>query len=244
MYERIDGYWYGDGGEFTLFNVTGVTNASYSNSSRNIVDNDNNELLATAPSFQTFCLESSEAAAASFYVVGSAAVSGGNERDPILLQDRISLGTAWLYSEFAKGTLNVAGGNYFGSGNRSQEADKLQKALWWLEGEHTNLDSLNNPYYRAAVEFFDTNNDNVWDKSFAQADAPVGYLGVYVLQNFRSASARDAFVQDPMNRRERAQDFLWYHNPPTVPDGGATVMLLGGAMLAMGALRRKLGPRV
>ncbi len=30
-------------------------------------------------------------------------------------------------------------------------------------------------------------------------------------------------------------------NPTTVPDGGATLMLLGGALVALGALRRKSG---
>jgi hypothetical protein len=43
-------------------------------------------------------------------------------------------------------------------------------------------------------------------------------------------------------RADRGQDFLWYYNPPTqVPDGGATVALLGGAMVAIAALRRRLG---
>ncbi len=32
---------------------------------------------------------------------------------------------------------------------------------------------------------------------------------------------------------------LYNYQPPTVPDGGATLMLLGGALMAIGALRRK-----
>ena len=34
----------------------------------------------------------------------------------------------------------------------------------------------------------------------------------------------------------KRQDYLWYH----VPDGGATLMLLGGALVGLGAIRRKL----
>jgi hypothetical protein len=77
---------------------------------------------------------------------------------------------------------------------------------------------------------------------------------VYVLNNFKKDTALAQFISNRNNntveamtgiaRKDRGQDFLWYYNPPTqVPDGGATLVLLGGAMVGIGALRRKYGSR-
>jgi hypothetical protein len=113
---RVAGYFGGSGGEFTLYGGTLPSNTSYGASSKNIPDANN---IALPPSFQTFCLETGENAAPSnFFVISSAAVQGGTTNS-----DRISKGTAWLYSQFAQGTLNVkvsasssAYGDYFSTG--------------------------------------------------------------------------------------------------------------------------------
>ena len=88
-----------------------------------------------AGTFQTFCLEVSEHVSAyGTYnaVLNNAAVLGGggavNGADPI------SIGTAYLYSEFAKGTLK----DYVFTGTeaaREASAALLQNAIWYLEGE-------------------------------------------------------------------------------------------------------------
>lgn len=201
---RQGGYYSGQGGEFTVYNFGSSLNLTgYSSAASNIGTLD--------PSFQTFCLESSEYAdSPSYFKVNSAAVGGGNEASGG--KDPISVGTAWLYTQFATGTLT----GYF-TGTRSTQAGLLQQAIWWLEGEDGNNDLLSNVYYAAAVNHFGS-------KGAAQADAEVGYLGVYVLNNYSDAA-----------HTQKAQDFLY-----RVPDGGATLMLLGGALVGLGAIRRKL----
>jgi hypothetical protein len=55
---------------------------------------------------------------------------GGPEPDPI------SWGTAWLYSQFRKGTLSDAVGTWSNTGNGNTA---LQSALWYLEEEDSSL---------------------------------------------------------------------------------------------------------
>jgi hypothetical protein len=101
---------------------------------------------------------------------------------------------------------------------------------------------MGNAYFAAAVTRFGT-------QAAAVTDADPGEFGVYVLNNFLTEQARNAWINSgTFTTAARAQDFLYYHNmppppPPSVPDGGTTMMLLGGAMLGLGGLRRKLGPR-
>lgn len=84
--------------------------------------------------FQTFCIEYNEHFSPGVtYTAGisTKARYGGNNPNG----DPISIGTAWLYSQFAAGTLT--GYNYvYGSGRQgATEAGALQKAIWWLENE-------------------------------------------------------------------------------------------------------------
>ncbi len=265
----------GAGGELTVYNLAGVggvgstnvNNANYDGKTRNVPD----PFPAGTPipnSFQTFCLEMTEEAVTSdlnFFTIGTYAAAGGggavNGRDPI------SVGTAWLYSEFAKGTLSVPKmgaadpkfGDYFSgvAPSRSNEADQLQRAIWWLEqeapGEEAKL--AINPYFQAAVNYFRQVGDTeAQARARAMASSAEGYLGVYVLNNFKNKEALAKFIDnrnkntlqamDGIARKDRGQDFLWNHNTPTqVPDGGTTLALLGGAMVGIGALRRKISSR-
>jgi hypothetical protein len=79
--------------------------------------------------FQTFCIELGEYLSANAtynYVINSAAVQGGvGGPHP----DPISKGTAYLFYNFAKGTL--AGYDYAGT-TKTQD---LQNAIWYLEEE-------------------------------------------------------------------------------------------------------------
>ena len=82
----------------------------------------------TLGTFQTFCLaenvEFHQGQTYNYTVSGSAnpgGISGGNP-------DPISIGTAWLYSQFRAGTLL----NYAYDQTTGVE---LQQAIWWLEGE-------------------------------------------------------------------------------------------------------------
>jgi hypothetical protein len=107
-------YQFGNGGEFTAVTTT----------------------LGT---FQTFCLEVNEdigwGTGTYNYQINSGAVNGGGDAHatdelpgPGYLHpmDNISIGTAWLYSQFRAGNLNI---------NSTTAAGDLQDAIWYLEGE-------------------------------------------------------------------------------------------------------------
>jgi hypothetical protein len=152
-------YQTGQGGEFTLYITSasgGLNIANYAPSTANIANG----------SFQTFCVEVQE----HIYTntdykaeINHNAIYGGVVPDG----DPISVGTGWLYSQFARGTL--AGYNY-GVG-RIGSADLLQKAIWYLENETGNPG--NNIFLNAAVSHFGT-------LAAAQADGG-WYFGVYAL---------------------------------------------------------------
>ncbi len=263
---RVDGLKAGAGGEFTVYDIkdgagqasSTVTNDSYSAnpSTKDVVTPFPSGTTVIANSLQTFCLEMTENAlttATNYFVVNSSAAAGGggslDANGSVNGRDAISKGTAWLYSQFARGTLNVAKvstavdarGDYFSpiAPGRAAEADALQHAIWWLETEAAPTpDKLAaNPYYMAAMDQF---KDEVGG---ATADAAVGFLGVYVLNNFVTKTALDTFLATgdifATPRKERAQDFLFYAAEVSVPDGGTTAMLLGVGLVALGLLRQR-----
>ena len=114
-------YQYGDGGEFNVV-TTGLG------------------------SFATFCLETSEyinqpPSGPYTYTINTGAVPGDlgtDATDPNtgLTMDNISIGTAWLYSQFQADTLTLdtGTGSYFDA-NRLANAGELQQVIWYLEDE-------------------------------------------------------------------------------------------------------------
>ena len=205
----------GNGGEFTFtpVNPSGwVNNSAYGTGAKNI---------DVAGSFQSFCIEGGEfiapfpqdpppynAALNHNAVWGGVGPAG----------DPISVGTGWLYSQFARGVWSSGlSYDYTNTGvGRNVSADALQKAIWWLEGEESLSYDSGNIYEAAVVAFFG---------SEAEAKADGGWLyGVWALN-----------LTNPTTGA-RAQDGLIY-----VPDGGTTLMLLGMATsgLAVVARRRK-----
>jgi hypothetical protein len=160
--------------------------------------------------FNTFCIERNE-----FLTLGntydvtlnSAAVGGGiggGSPDPL------SLGAAWLYSYYSRGILaNFA--------NTQADVSDLQIAIWMFEqelsaGDGTGLYDLNNKYYKAAVAAGQTG-----------ANAPVGYLGVQVMNLTENGVKK--------------QDLLVVPEPSTMI-AGALLLLPFGASAAR-ILRRK-----
>jgi hypothetical protein len=167
--DRITGYYAGSGGEFTLWG--GIPpNLGYSSSTSNLT---NTQGIGT-PSFQTFCLESDEfvnIGGSYNYAFNYRAINGGvgSGGDPI------SVGTSWLYSQFAQGyNLSLA------------RAGELQSAIWYLEGEggglSTDVTNLLLGKFGAGSTFVN------WS-----ADAVVGDNGVYVLNltNLSGGLAQD-----------------------------------------------------
>ena len=110
------------GGEFTAF-VTGGPNfaANYNSAAQ--------ATIGGQTGFETFCVEIDE----EFSPGGTYNTSLGNTIIPG--GAAITIGTAYLYSQFAQGTLS---GYQYGTGMaRETSADELQDAIWYLQGEVT-----------------------------------------------------------------------------------------------------------
>ena len=139
-YNRIGGYYSGNGGEFTLSTDGGpgllLNLSAYAATTKNQTGS------TATPSFQTFCVEATEYIASPMEIMvsttfineGTGAVTGPGSHailGSLSFGDNLDSRTAYLYTKFAQGTL--AGYNY-GVG-RAASADALQKAIWSIEGE-------------------------------------------------------------------------------------------------------------
>ena len=168
-----------------------------------------------ANSFQTFCLEVGETISfGGIYNanLNSEAVNGGTDAGPH--PDPVSEGTGYLYSEFAKGTLT--GYNFGGTAaQRQASAASLQNAIWWLEDAPWGV--VDAAYQTILFNKFGAN----W-----AVDAKLGTSLTYHVYAVNMWTLNGGL----------AQDGLFYD----VPEGGATLMLLGGVLMGLGALRRKI----
>ncbi len=123
LYQDKDNFSYGNGGEFKA-----LTSVDFSG---NYVDGVTS-LSPPTGTFQTFCIEYSEHFSPGVeydYVLNDRAVYGSEGPGG----DIISKGTAWLYYNFAKGTL--LNYEYSLGTDRVNAAGELQLALWVLEDE-------------------------------------------------------------------------------------------------------------
>ena len=192
------------GGDYTI----GVYQSGLSTAGYVLAPADGTRDIVAANTLQTFCIEVDETVYPDdrpWVTIGMAAYGGGiggGSPDPI------SRGTAYLYSQFAMGTLSY---NYAGSG-RTTSAELLQQAFWMLENEES---YSNTNLYIQLVEANVTN---------PMLDAAWGENGVFVMNLWAYSD------------NTGAEQSLLYHS---VPDGGTTLMLLGGALMGLGALRRR-----
>ncbi len=168
-------------------------------------------------SFQTFCLETQEdlpfgedleAAVSDKAIMGGVGFQG----------DPISPETAWLYTEFRKGTLpgyNYTPGVGVNGSNENREisAGNLQWAIWYLEDEQDTLFGDE-----------DTPGDPAYFVKLAQDNAGNGIGYVRVLN-----------LWDP-TKKVPAQDLL----VTIIPAPGA-ILLAGLGTAMVGWLRRKRG---
>lgn len=135
-YSRINGYYAGSGGEFTLRKdgtPDWLSNAAYADVAKNQGGKED--------SFQTFCVEADEYIASPLDIwVSTANVNGGTPGSHAWLGGKNTNGgddldprTAYLYTKFATGTLAY---DYSNTGvGRSVDAGALQNAIWNIEGE-------------------------------------------------------------------------------------------------------------
>ena len=167
---RVNGYYYGGGGEFTLKikdnNLSPDLNSLwglYSSNTRDIGNHD--------PSFQSFCLEKNESVSmGSEYnvVINNKAMYGGNYPNG----DPISKGTAYLYHEFQQGTLNKYNYN---NGLRSYSAGYLQDMIWYLEEEQDGYVDYN-PFEALLISVFGSLDNAMLDNNGQYA---VAVLNLY-----------------------------------------------------------------
>jgi len=137
---RIGGYYFGGGGEFTLSGGSlALSNSLYAASTSGQDGH--------SESFQTFCLERDEYTNPTVNVFvsqssvakpleagsGSHAYRGGKNTDT---GDDLNPLTAYLYNQFAMGTLSSYDYTDTGAG-RWLSAGQLQAAIWYLEDEYT-----------------------------------------------------------------------------------------------------------
>jgi hypothetical protein len=203
-------YYFGDGGEFTA--VTSPDNFAQYYAPSTVVS------VNHQTGFQTFCVE----ADVYFWPNVTYSYTEGNKDS----QGRaLTEGTAYLYSQFAKGELagydfknNVSGGS------RWQDAGLLQAAIWYLQGGQSGGSSFGyggagNPYYDLAASALGAN---------LKANATPDQFGVRILQLWDSS-------------HNTYQNQLVFDDP--VPDQGATLALLALSLAGLAAIGRGIGAR-
>lgn len=135
----------------------------------------------------------------------------------------LSVGVAYLYSEFVSQDLanTSAGYDYTPGAGRGQSAWALQNAIWYLQGEndasHTSGDEAT-----IGKAYLDLVATQFGDLATAQ-QAATTYGNTY------GVSILNLYIGNKN-----------YQSQLTVPDGGATAMLLGMALAACGLISRKL----
>lgn len=217
------------GGEFTAF-----TSVNY---------NGNYDSRATYTyggntGFETFCIETGVEFVPGNWGGPTYYYTLGNISQPIPAQGAgsaipLSLGTAWLYYQFATGQLNDFNYNH-GSG-RMADDNLLQAAMWALQGNQSYGSypvptASNNKFYKDAL-----------DAAGSLGNALSAYSGstVQILQLWKDYDP----VTDTYSGAAQNQLVITGNGSPipvpTVPDGGATILLLGAALTGLQVIRRK-----
>ena len=196
--QDLTNYSVGNGGAFIISSFTGpLSLASY------------NAKAKGDGGFLTFCIEENEYFNPGYtynYSLSFGAKNGGVSGQTSTNYDGVSNATAWLYSQFAMGSLSSGGFSY-----THANLGDLQQAIWFLEGE-----GGTNNYLVAAAQAHEGVN---WNKDNN------GAYGVYAVNiNYLNGG--------------NSQDQLYFKR---VPEGGLTVLMLGGALLGLFGLRRKFG---
>ena len=134
LYQDTGNYSYGDGGEFNAVPSTDLLALNPTLAGYQAGITSSLTPYAGGANFQTFCLETSEyfTPGNTYNVSVSQTIqyNGGQFLPP---GEPLTLGTAWLYSQFAAGTL--AGYDYTQGSGRIASAGDLQQTIWYLQGE-------------------------------------------------------------------------------------------------------------
>jgi hypothetical protein len=198
--DYVTGYHEGPGGEF---NVSPIIGAGYAP-----VALYNNTFGSLG--FGTFCVDRNIGINVpgqyDAVVDSSGLTTSGN---------RISLGTAWLYQQFATGALVGYRYNILGDPGRALDAMNVQLAIWYLEGTYGYPDPSVNSFLNKVKNHFGTLAAATADSNGAFG---VGALNLYTL-------GRNPTAVQPMLT--------------LLPDGGSALILLGMALSGMAVIARK-----
>ena len=202
-------YYFADGGEFTAW-TSGDNFAQYYVPSTQVAVGDQT-------GFQTFCVEAS----VYFWPNVTYSYSLGD----VDSQGRaLTEGTAWLYSQFAKGTLTGYDyANNVSGGSRTQDAGLLQSAIWYLQGGQSGGGSF--PVGGAGNPFYDL-----------AATALGGSLYAPDTQNAYGVRIMELWDSSHNTYQNQLVD-------PGVPDRGATLALLALSLAGLAVFAREFGAR-
>jgi hypothetical protein len=194
-YGRI---WYqGQGGEFTLKpEASGILSTSaYADATKGKGGN--------TRSFQSFCIEinehiyqNSDVYVSESWADGSTPGSHAWEGGVSDTGDDLDAKTAWLYTEFAKGTLTqytyVGGENTHGL-TRAQSAGALQRLIWNIEGEGGGL-TAGSGFQGITLTSAQVSTINDWNAAYASS----GWSGIGNVRVLQLHSGGTALRQDQL----------------------------------------------
>ncbi len=195
-------YQTGNGGEITVvpvgFGISGYVPGVTSG-------------LAVSGSFQTFCLELHES------LINGTFTAVPNDVTK-LTGFTLNKGVAWLYEQFAAGTL--AGYDYTAAG-RKTSAGLLQQEIWYLMGGQAPASSFDAIVNAAALQ-------GGWNPLDANDS------------DFSNVSLLNVWTPGMVDQREGAKQDLLYIPGTAVPDGGLTLALLGMGLTGLGFVSRRI----
>ncbi len=214
-------YHYNDGGEFQAKIVSTTSGTPLSSP------------------FYTFCVEiTDEFSPGGMYYYHTASSSQGNPGTIPL-----SNATEWLYSQFQLAINNSSAvSSYFpdyvssDSYVASAHAGELQAAIWYFQGGQVNGNGAFAGQQTINGIAYDFDNGSGSNPFYLAALAEFGDLAT--AQAAYSGNAVQVLVLGTSAGAYNSQDQLVLM--PSVPDGGLTIGLLGGALVGLQALRRKL----
>lgn len=179
------------------------------------------------PSFQTYCIEiQHEFGLGGTYNYDLGQTTHGSP--PITAAPLLNSGTAWLFYAFTHdllGSLNIT---------TTTQAGELQAALWYFQGQGVNGNNAfsgagfgdglptANAYTDEAIMHFGGGAAGL----LAAQAASAGAYGVDIIESYSL---------DANGKKIAAQDWLYV----PVPDGGATVMLLGIGLMGLVLVSRR-----
>jgi hypothetical protein len=211
LYQGTGNYSFGNGGEFRAVGDAGLNAVvNWSAYSQGALNN----TALSGQYFQTFCIEDTE-----YFSPGTKYDAGISDNALYGMVGKypgtpVTLGTAWLYSQFAAGTLS--GYNYTYGTGRTPDAGTLQQAIWCFQGEAVGV-------------------NNGWVTTAETALASAGFTDAF-------AAAKGAFGVEALNLGApgQVQDQLVIVVPePTTVLAGALLLLPFGAS-TLRILRKKI----